>query len=86
MRRIVNHALDISGDVALQWAAARGDGGEVSGADQQLVVVFEEEWPLRGVEGRLGRLGLDGEVAADLGGRDLAARELAAGGHRAERF
>ena len=54
----------------------------MGGADEQLVVVFEEERPLGRVESGLGRLGLDGKVAADLRGCDLTARELAAGGHR----
>ena len=86
MRAEQHCALDIGSDVALERAAARRDGSEVCGANKQLVVVFEEERPLGRVECRLGALGLDGVVTADLSRRDLTARELAAGGHRAERF
>jgi hypothetical protein len=51
---------DVLLEVALQGRAAIGDGSEVASSDEELVVVLEEERPLAGVEGRSGRLGLDG--------------------------
>lgn len=71
-------ALYVGCDIALQGTAARGDGGEVCGANKQLVVVFEEKRPLGRIEFWLGALGLDGIVAVDLRRHDLATREVAA--------
>lgn len=43
----VDHAgLDVGCELALERGAAGRDGSEVGGADEELVVVFEEEGPL----------------------------------------
>lgn len=66
VRRLVKvdaSGLDVRLEVALEGRATGRDGREVAGADEQLVVVLQQEGPLARVElGRNG-LGLDGEVA-----------------------
>ena len=73
--------LDICGDITLQRTTARRNRGEMGRTDEQLVVVFEQEGPLRSVQSGLRRLRFDRKVTADLCGRNLSARELAGGGH-----
>jgi len=45
-----NARLDVGCNVALEGRAPRGDWGEVGRANQKLVVIFEEEGPLRRIE------------------------------------
>lgn len=50
---------DIGLDVALGRRRTGGDGGEMTGADEEIAVVLQEKRPLAGVDGGLGSLGLD---------------------------
>lgn len=67
----MKNALDISRDVPLQRTAARGDGCEVAGANEQLVVIFKQQGPLGSVQLRLALFGGDGVVTFDLRDGDL---------------
>ena len=54
----VDHSgLDIRGKVSLERGTSGGDRGEVGGSNKEFVVVFQEEGPLRGVCGSVGRRG-----------------------------
>jgi hypothetical protein len=57
---------DVGLDVSLQWRAAIGDRCEVTGADEQLVVVLEEQRPRARVKSRCDGLGLDGVLIVPL--------------------
>lgn len=50
---------DIGLDVALGGRRTGGDGGEVTGADEEVAIVLQEKRPLAGVDRGLGSLGLD---------------------------
>lgn len=51
---------------AFERRMASRDRGVVTGADIELVVIFEEEGPFGGVEGRSMRLGLDEVMGGSL--------------------
>ena len=65
------HSLDISLDISFERATSGGNWGEMAGTNKQLVVVFQQQRPLRSIQYRLFVFGLDGIVPADLSGRDL---------------
>lgn len=51
--------LDVGSEVTLERTGTGGDGGVVSGANEELVVVLQKKRPVGSVQGRDGGAGLD---------------------------
>ena len=54
-------------EIPLQGSTSYGDWGEMPGANEELVVVLEKQWPVASVDGRGGAFWFDGIVWFDFG-------------------